>query len=370
MQTFAGISARGDEASPMGPQRGTSSRDVALMTLAVWLLIFIATSFRTMVGEIPFWPQVMPRVVTSITGIALCWVCYLVLRPLQSRSLALQLFAGLGASLAVGLIDALITWEVNKAMLSQWMDPPTLPYWQIMLLNGQSYSWVFLTWCGIYFAMSYSRRLRDNQLRLLETQALAADAQNRMLRYQINPHFLFNTLNAISSLVLQKQTDRAEQMLMALSGFLRYSLARAPDERVPLREEAEAQEEYLRIEQARFGGRLKFVVSLEPGAAHAMAPSLILQPLVENAVKYAVAVSSDPVTIELIARRLEDNRVLVEVRDDGPGPGEAARGLGVGLENVRRRLEIAYGGKAVFEAGPREPRGFCARIVLPPEEEA
>jgi len=353
----------------VGPESATQRRAVVLFTAGLWALIFVLFTLRSfaMAADMPVWPQVLPRLITCVGGALICLGMWLGLRPFAHRSLAVQLPLAFVASLIGGTIDALMSHYVAQAMMPELMPEPKYPFLVYLFLNAQSYSWVFLTWCGLYLAVSYSHRLRDNELRLLETQALAADAQNRMLRYQINPHFLFNTLNAISSLVLLKQTDRAEQMLMALSGFLRYSLARAPDELVPLREEAEAQEEYLRIEQARFGDRLNFVLRLTPEAAGVMTPSLILQPLIENAVKYAVAVSSAPVTVELVAERRQDGAVVIEVCDDGPGAEGLARGLGVGLENVRRRLEVAYGGRALFEAGPRAPRGFCARIVLPEE---
>jgi LytS/YehU family sensor histidine kinase len=202
-------------------------------------------------------------------------------------------------------------------------------------------------------------------MRLMEAQALAADAQNRMLRYQVNPHFLFNTLNALQTLLLDRKTGRAREMVQALADFLRYSLAREPDEMVTLGEEAEAQSAYLAIEKARFGERVKFVCEIDSGARNVRVPSLILQPLIENAVKYAVTPSTGTVTLSLIAR-LTTERVRIEVRDDGQaGPPASAKGLNLGLENVRRRLELVYGGQAQFTYGPTEPSGFAVTILLP-----
>jgi len=343
----------------------TPVRSMLLMTAGLWLLVFVLYTLRSLASELPFWPQIPPRFLSCVGGALISVGLYLLLRPHEHRNLRVQLMLAFALSLLGGLADALMSYQI-----SQWLTPELLPrsnepFIIRTTLNAQSYSWVFLTWCIVYLMFGYSRRLRDNEIRLLETQALAADAQNRMLRYQINPHFLFNTLNALSSLVLHKRNDRAEQMLMALSSFLRYSLARSPDELVPLNEEAKAQEEYLRIEQARFGERLTFVNHVASDVGRVEVPSLILQPLVENAVKYAVAPSAAPVTIEIAARRREDGCVEIEVLDDGAGIALADPGLGVGLENVRRRLEVVYGGRASFTHGPREPRGFAARLVLP-----
>lgn len=341
---------------------------VLTMTVGLWLFVFLLYTIRSFWNDqVPFWPQVFPRFLMCSWGAVCCGAIYLFLRRHTHRSLPTQLGLVIVASTLGGAADA-----VGSLLIADWMladvSPPRERDWiTTAVLNTQSFLWVFITWSCIYLTQVYSQQMRDNELRLLEAQALASDAQNRMLRYQINPHFLFNTLNALSSLVLQKRTERAEAMLLALSGFLRYSLARSPDEAVPLREEALAQEEYLRIEQARFGDRLKFIKRLDPDVDHVLVPSLILQPLIENAVKHAVAPTSEPVTIELIARRTEGRRIEIRVCDNGRGGLAQAPSLGVGLENVRRRLEVAYGERASFQHGKTD-QGYCASIIIPGDE--
>jgi LytS/YehU family sensor histidine kinase len=155
-------------------------------------------------------------------------------------------------------------------------------------------------------------------------------------------------------------------MVMALSRFLRHSLVRSPEDRVPLKGEVEAQEQYLGIEQERFGDRLRFVKKIEAGAERLMVPSLILQPLIENAVKYGVAPSSEPTTIELVVRRLGD-QVEICVHDDGRSSGKVAPGMGLGLTNVRRRLAVTYGERSQFEHGPAPMGGYLARLCIPAE---
>jgi two-component sensor histidine kinase len=232
--------------------------------------------------------------------------------------------------------------------------------------------WSFIAWCAIVFALSYDEEAREQSLRLMEAQALAAESQNQMLRYQINPHFLFNTLNALSSLILQKDFVRAERMVLSLSNFLRASLEKAPGDKITLCDELESQRQYLAIEQERFGERLKLTETVPPDLLDALAPGLILQPLIENAVKYGVARTRRPVAVEIIAE-IRDGRLTVTVRDDAvPDIAEARRTpslptLGVGLANVRRRLAVLYGDEGVLTAGPREGGGFAATIALPLE---
>ncbi|HYE43902.1 MAG TPA: histidine kinase [Caulobacteraceae bacterium] len=335
------------------------------LTVGLWLCVFTLYTVRSLWSVLPFWPQVGPRALMCAFGALICGGLYLFLRPHVHRPLSVQMLLVLIGSVVAGALDAVGSLVIQDLLPAHLMPARTQSWATTAIVNTQSFLWVFLTWSCMYLTTTYSERLRANELRLLEAQALAADAQNRMLRYQINPHFLFNTLNALSSLVLQQRTQRAEQMLLALSGFLRYSLARSPDEAVPLREEARAQEEYLRIEQARFGERLRFVRRVDADTEQTLVPSLILQPLIENAVKYAVAPSSGPVTITLAARRLGD-QVEIQVCDDGDGAVSEAPSLGVGLENVRRRLEVAYGNRAGFSHGKAD-HGYCARIVLPAE---
>ena len=227
--------------------------------------------------------------------------------------------------------------------------------------------WSFIAWCAIVLALSYDADAREQSLRLMEAQALAAESQNQMLRYQINPHFLFNTLNALSSLILQKDFERAERMVLSLSNFLRASLEKAPGDKITLADELTAQHQYLAIEQERFGDRLRLSEALPPDLREALVPGLILQPLIENAVKYGVARTTRPVTVEIIAE-LRGDRVAVTVQDDAvPDIANEPTTLGVGLANVRRRLEVLYGEAGALTCGPRPDGGFAATIELPLE---
>ena len=189
-----------------------------------------------------------------------------------------------------------------------------------------------------------------------------------MLRYQLNPHFLFNTLNAISTLVLDRDNDTANLAVTRLSAFLRYTLDQDPMKRVTLRQELEAIDLYLGIESLRFGPRLRLTRIVEPEALGALVPSLLLQPLVENALKYAIAPSETGGTLE-IAGRIEGGRLVLEVADDGPGivapPVDGVR-RGVGMANIQDRLTVLYGSAARFTHGTEAP-GLRVRIEIPAE---
>ena len=188
-----------------------------------------------------------------------------------------------------------------------------------------------------------------------------------MLRYQLNPHFLFNTLNSISTLVLLKQTERANAMLARLSSFLRYTLANEPTAQVTLAQEVETLKLYLEIEKMRFEDRLRPHFRIEADTIGARLPSLLLQPLIENAIKYAVTPSEDGADIWITAAR-EGKAVRIEVADSGPGAGSfvvASPSTGVGLANIQDRLAQAYGPAHGFTTRANEQGGFSVIIEIP-----
>jgi LytS/YehU family sensor histidine kinase len=224
-----------------------------------------------------------------------------------------------------------------------------------------------LAWSGLYFGIKFSRQLRQQKEAALKAQAMAHEAQLKMLRYQLNPHFLFNTLNAISTLVLDGRRDTANGMVGSLSAFLRYSLDSDPVQRVTLAQEIDATNLYLDIEQLRFGERLRVHLNVTPEARTALVPSLILQPLIENAIKYAVSKREEGGTIEIEAR-CASGYLHIALRDDGPGCEnfhERQDGHGVGLRNTQERLRVLYADDQTFRIANREPRGCEINIRMP-----
>jgi K+-sensing histidine kinase KdpD len=209
------------------------------------------------------------------------------------------------------------------------------------------------------------RRLEVEQ-RARELSLHASRSELKALRAQINPHFLFNALNAISSLVLERRNEEAEAMLLNLSAFLHSALAADHEGTIGLDDEIGLQRRYLDIEEARFAERMRVDIDVPQALGHVRVPTLILQPLVENAVRHGVDRSEGTTTIRIAAAR-QGARLRIVVEDDGAGEGPERRGGGLGLVNVRERLEAHFGPDGRLTAGPRPPGGFRAEIELPLE---
>jgi two-component system, LytTR family, sensor kinase len=235
------------------------------------------------------------------------------------------------------------------------------------------------TWSALYYAINFFLQVEERNDQLLQLEHQAASAQLAMLRYQLNPHFLFNTLNSISTLVLLKQTEPANAMLSRLSSFLRYTLVNEPSARVTVAQEVETLQLYLDIERMRFEDRLRTTFQIDPATREAMLPSLLLQPLVENAIKYAVTPQESGAEITIVTQ-LVGHKLRITVSDTGPGlpsAGESNRvsgvsfdggepvSTGVGLANIRDRLAQAYGEDHRFDTLAPAEGGFAVVIELP-----
>jgi hypothetical protein len=224
-----------------------------------------------------------------------------------------------------------------------------------------------LAWAAFYFALAKAEEARAAERRESEYRRAAEAAELRSLRYQINPHFLFNTLNSLSALVMTGRYDDAEEMIQTLSTFYRHTLSGDPTSDLPLTDEIELQELYLAIEKVRFPDRLTCRIHVADEVAHAMVPGMILQPIVENSVKYAVAASHAKVTIGIEAER-RGSELVITISDDGPGTGKTpAPGCGIGLNNVRDRLRARYGAAGRLEFGKRAQGGFETTVRIPLE---
>ena len=236
---------------------------------------------------------------------------------------------------------------------------------------------LLIAWSALYYSINFYLLLEEQSDRLLRLESQASNAQLAMLRYQLNPHFLFNTLNSISTLVLLKQTDRANAMLSRLSSFLRYTLVNESTGLVTVAQEIETLKLYLEIEKMRFEERLRPHFHIDPSCNRALLPSLLLQPMIENAIKYAVTPQEEGADIAIEVKRQVD-RVAINVSDTGPGAGTADRArtdtlnrtradasTGVGLANIRDRLAQAYGDNHRFETQAETTGGFHVHIEIP-----
>ncbi|WP_237151650.1 sensor histidine kinase [Oryzibacter oryziterrae] len=224
----------------------------------------------------------------------------------------------------------------------------------------------FFGWSSVFLTLLYSFDVRDRERRLAAVREEALSAQMRALRYQVNPHFLFNTLNSIAGLIEGGSATRAERMVISLSRFLRTTLTLDPFHDVRLSEELALQEEYLEIEHERFSDRMTFHIDVPDDVRQALVPSLILQPLIENAIKHGVGALVGTVNISLNARR-EADRLLVTVENDMPREAVWPKpvGMGVGLRNVSERLRARFQDDGRLSAGPAEPGLYRATLDMP-----
>lgn len=235
----------------------------------------------------------------------------------------------------------------------------------VNLLEQIPMAWLFIGWLLLYFALTSDAKRRDREVKLAQAVATAIDAQHQLLVQQINPHFLFNALNTVYALVVDGDDARARRCLLALSAFLRGSIDRDAPRDVSLSKELAAIRHYLEIELTRFGERLHLEESIPENLLDCHVPALILQPLVENCIKHGLTGHARPMTIRLSAS-LENGKLMLTVEDDGHStPQDGARSFGVGLNNVRQRLQLLYGDAAQLTAQVRPEGGFISRVQLP-----
>jgi len=279
------------------------------------------------------------------------------------------------AMVIVGCLGASLLWlPVKQVIVATELGASVdlMGYGWVPFVNLLPFTFVLLLiWSVLYFCIKYYQLFQDEKEKLLRSESLAREAQLRMLRYQLNPHFLFNTLNAISTLVMRESGDAANRMLGRLSRFLRYSLEHDPLELVPLSRELQSVQLYLDIEKVRFEDRLRIDVQTDDEALWGRVPSMLLQPLVENAIKYAIAQSEDGGCIYIHARR-DGARLVVSVADDGPDPDngnpdtrDSIASCGVGLQNIRNRLRELYGNRHQLQVVREKPRGFRVTVIIP-----
>ncbi len=311
---------------------------------------------------------VLPAVIVTATGfsitllLAAAYRRLIAMKPIWTWTLTAMLLMT-----AAALFSVLEVWAHATFYQPGW-QPKGIQFLGAILLDFS----VLGAWTGLYYGINYYLLLADQSERMLNMAAQANSAQLAMLRYQLNPHFLFNTLNSISTLVLLKQTDRANAMLSRLASFLRYSLVGEREGLATVAQEAEALKLYLDIERTRFEARLRTRFDVAPDVMEARLPSLLLQPIVENAIKYAVTPSEDGADIVVDARRMAD-RLVITIADTGPGlaatPAESG-GTGVGLANIRERLAQSYGLDHRFELADNDPQGLIVLIDIPYQTDA
>jgi two-component system LytT family sensor kinase len=370
----------------------------------LWLTYFLLTTLRWELLDLGFSQELLwPRALASLAGVGITLALWLVLRLFDARPLwakiAATLILSLPVAVSIALANRMIMADLEKQVLeritagqedgassgdedvlteipglafpsqstptTQGARPVVATAWQDITYVVFGRYFMMLAWCALYLALLTGEKARAAERREGTYRRAAKAAELRSLRYQVNPHFLFNTLNSLSALVLTGKTQAAEKVIQTLSTFYRRSLADDPTADVPLREEFALQRLYLDIEAIRFPRRLRARYELPDELEDVRVPGMILQPLVENSVKHAVAPSSGAVTITLAARE-EYGRLVLTVSDDGQGAGAGGSrdGYGIGLVNVRDRLAARFGDAATIVSGP-VPGGYSTQLRMP-----
>ncbi len=326
------------------------------------------------------WPYIAHTFFQAVLGLALTLFLYWAFMRIWERSVTTRLMLGMLLVAVVSLVWTMLRIEAFLRMtgeLDVWADFGGWYFGSIF---------IFLCWTGMFHGIRYYQLLQsehnimlkaeaeaqEEQIKRMIAQTVARDAQIKMLRYQLNPHFLCNTLNAINSLVEAQETETAQAMTVKLSRFLRYSLDNNPDTKLTLENEIKALNLYLEIEKTRFGERLQLDFHIDDQAKLAKVPSLLLQPIIENSMKHAIAQSEQGGTIGLRAH-VNGQRLVIELSDSGSGIKKAttkimsSNGRGVGLRNTGERLKALYGSNYSFDLNLMPSGGLKTTISIPYE---
>jgi hypothetical protein len=331
-----------------------ASRRRVLLYLLAWTPILALLVYVTAAYGAASWKEAAAALAPACAIYA--FVCLSPFYVCRSRPLSLARTSGLAgtfgaAALAAGLMFAgtawLAVWALAQSVTFQGIERRLTPHLAAWFGMGVL---LYLLSVGLHYAALAAEASREAERRAAEARTLAREAELQSLRMQINPHFLFNCLHSISALATQDGA-RAREMCVRLAGFLRSSLGLGLRESVPLREELALARSYLEVEQVRFGARLRVEEEIEPECEGCAVPALLLQPLVENAVKHGIAGLVDGGSIRLAVRR-SGAAVTITVENGFDPEMPAPSRTGMGLKHVRRRLQVRYGDDAEMDAGP------------------
>ncbi|WP_067732695.1 sensor histidine kinase [Novosphingobium naphthalenivorans] len=363
---------------PIQPIPFFANKDQAFWRLqtAGWAGAMLLRTMSLIANNQPLTSLVLVLIAT-ITGFSISLVLSVIYRALITRrALVTWGLTALVLPFAVALHAFIDAW-----VWSLWRTDSEASFTQLFLGVFYLDATLLGAWTALYYMVNFYLQVEEQNDQLIQLENQATSAQLAMLRYQLNPHFLFNTLNSISTLVLLKQTEPANAMLSRLSSFLRYTLVNKPSARVTVAQEVDTLKLYLDIERMRFEERLRTTFQIDPATETCLLPSLLLQPLVENAIKYAVSAQESGAEIT-ITTQLIGSMLRITVSDTGPGlqspttdnrlsgmtyDGGEPVSTGVGLSNIRDRLVQAYGDNHRFETIEPVEGGFAVVIELPAE---
>ena len=310
--------------------------------------------------------QIINLIVETLSGFCLSLLQWLFIQRVIHNTLKQTLIMSFSSAAVLGLLYNIIKLGSYKVIVhsQQWNEA-----WNMLEFGGWllfSLATMFV-WTSIFFIMLYNSKLQREHEQLLRAQTLAKDAQLEMLRYQLNPHFMFNTMNAISTLILKEENDTASEMLDKLCDFFRHSLEATKQSNSTLKDELDLLELYLSIEKVRFGKRLKVNFDVDKDVMHCVLPNMLCQPIIENAVKYAVEPSKEGAEITFKAYK-SDESLIIKITDTGQAVKEShSKGFGIGLQNTRSRLDVMFNGECEVTLAPNQERGNTVTMTMPYE---
>jgi two-component system LytT family sensor kinase len=354
--------AAADHTDSQPPVRRAISARTLKLAAVFWLCVLITDSLLWGIAGVDPIASALGKVVLNVFGAMLTLVVTVLLFRLRAASLLLKVavafaFSAVAAAIYGGFDILIYLWMARPA---EWQFNSTV-YGHTLISSTA----MFFGWSCFYVALVSNDEIRDRDQRLAIAREEAVTAQMRALRYQIHPHFLFNTINSAVGLMEEGASVRAQRMMLSLSAFLRQTLDLDPLKDVRLSEELQLQEDYLEIERERFPDRMEFTIDVEEEALVAFVPNLILQPLIENAVKHGVEPSTGKVGIRITAWR-GSGQLAILVENDLPAAAKFRRPSEnpIGLRNVAQRLAARFGDEASFDARQTDGR-FRAEIRLP-----
>ncbi|PCK08609.1 MAG: hypothetical protein COA42_08375 [Alteromonadaceae bacterium] len=347
------------------PRRRFWVLQIALWT---WYFLIVLVSLVVARGAEKFYLGVLHLLSETVSGLLLAVLLWVVFNRIKTDSVIKQATTSF---VTVAITAGLWTeykWVTFRWAMDRVIQLPTVKEFGEWYLFSLSVMSVCLM---IYYGVHYHLLLVAEREKHLISQAQSKEAQLKMLRYQLNPHFMLNTMNAISTLILKRDNETAFDMVEKLSEFLSYSLDRDIEEKVTLESEIHALEQFIGIERTRFSDRLRFFVRMDKDVKDALIPSMLLQPLVENSIKYAISRSEFGGSINVSAKSI-DNILIIRVTDYGAAANQSEdaeyrQSRGVGLSNTRERLDTHYGDKGRLEFLYNRPAGVTVLIQIPCE---
>lgn len=339
------------------------SRELLGLAASFAIVLFLVASLVWWVAGVDPVKSASGKLVGIAGDTILAVLITLVLRKLRAWPLGMKAMLACVLALAASPVSAFVDWCISSYYW--WPKPvpidPTYVAQVIIFSTSELFGWSCL-----YLALQYSSEVRETERRLAALREEALSAQMQALHYQINPHFLFNTLNSIAGLVEEGANGPAREMVLMLANFLRRTISLDPMTKSSLEDEVALQLDYLGIEKVRFSDRMSVTVALHESARHARVPALLLQPLVENAIKHGIARTPGPAEIKIAASVVENGQLKVWVENSVP-PGEGLRpdGLGIGLANVSNRLIARHGAAAKCRIAPTGAGFIRVEITMP-----